>query len=116
MCQPPRPLPAPADARTANAERVLSGTWAGQDPEKVLEDERFYIDVMRYAHQVGAAALPSARPFQPRAGSVHLLTHAPGAPVASLVCPVLVSQRSSVSLAHTPPVQGHWVCQPGLGG
>ncbi|KAL4438996.1 hypothetical protein ABPG77_006933 [Micractinium sp. CCAP 211/92] len=39
-------------ARTANAERALSGTWAGQDPEKVLEDERFYIDVMRYAHQM----------------------------------------------------------------
>lgn len=39
-------------ARTADAERVLSRRWAGQDPESVLEQERFYLDVMRYAHQM----------------------------------------------------------------
>ncbi len=116
VCQPPRPLSAPADARTANAERVLSGTWAGQDPEKVLQDERFYIDVMRYAHQVGVASLPCGRSFQPCASMVHVITRASGAPVASSVCLILVSQRTSVCLLGSAlPAQGHLVCQPELG-
>ncbi|KAL4452610.1 hypothetical protein ABPG75_008272 [Micractinium tetrahymenae] len=39
-------------ARTANAERTLSGAWGGEDPRQVLEDERFYLDCLRYAHQM----------------------------------------------------------------
>lgn len=51
-------------AKTGQAEEALSEAWAGQDPRAVLADERFYLDVLRRAHQMELTLIAlTARPL-----------------------------------------------------
>ncbi|EFN51445.1 expressed protein [Chlorella variabilis] len=39
-------------ARTANAEQLLAGDWAGRDPQEAASDGRLYLDVVRNCHNL----------------------------------------------------------------
>ncbi len=46
-------LPSP-DARADDAERVLHEAWAERDQQQAVASEDLYLDIVRYAHQVGS--------------------------------------------------------------